>query len=378
MTVLSVIGTRPEAIKMAPVITELSRHSPGVHSLVCVTGQHRELLDPMLKLFGIKADYDLGNLPAGKSLAQLTAVLLERLDVAVGEARPDWILALGDTTTVLATSLVAHYHQVPFGHLEAGLRTGDKLSPFPEEMNRKVADGVADAHFAPTERARENLLREGVDPGTIHVTGNTVIDALLDVAARPFDWEQSPIAKLVKGRRIVLVTVHRREHFGLPLQEICEAIKELATDEVLPDIHVVFPVHLNPNVSHPVRQCLAALERVSLVDPLDYLSMVHVMKRASVVLTDSGGIQEEAPSLGVPVIVLRASTERAEGVELGLVRLVGTDRGAIIAETRKVLSGYPLKKFSGTSPYGDGRSAARIVSILLQSADTMSRRSENR
>lgn len=366
MTVLNIIGTRPEGVKMAPVIAELARHSSTIRSLVCVTGQHREMLEPILQLFGITTDYDLKALQPEQSLAQLTSTLIQKLDPVIAGAKPDWILVQGDTTTVLVAGLLSYYHRVRLGHIEAGLRTGNKFSPFPEEMNRRMTAVVADAHFAPTDQARNALLLEGCDPNTIYVTGNTIVDAMRDVAARPFDWKKSPLSLLPESHRIVLITAHRREHLGEPLREICKAIRELATSLDLPDVHFAFPVHLNPDVRGPVRQSLAGLKNVSLLEPLDYMSMIHLMKRASVVLTDSGGVQEEAPSFGVPVVVMRDSTERPEGIDLGLARLVGTDRSQIVAEARNALNApTSFKSLNGMSPYGDGHAAERIVSVLL-------------
>ena len=380
MTVLSVIGTRPEAVKMAPVITELARHADKVRSLTCVTGQHRQMLDPVLRLFDIEPDYDLGLMQPDQSLARLTAGLFAGLDGVLLKAKPDWVLAQGDTTTVLVTSLVTYYHRRRFGHVEAGLRTGDKFRPFPEEVNRRLADAVADAFFVPTPRARECLLQEGCDPACIYLTGNTVIDALFEISSRPFDWEQSPFASLAKGARLVLITAHRRESFGRPLREMCEAIRELALDYRRAGVHFVYPLHLNPKVKQPVSKTLGGLENVTLVEPLDYFSMVHLMKRASVILTDSGGIQEEAPSLGVPVLILRELTERPEGIEAGCARLIGTSRRRIVAETKRVLdAGDGVKRATKrASPYGDGRAAARIVSVLLNAASPELRLTEPR
>jgi UDP-N-acetylglucosamine 2-epimerase (non-hydrolysing) len=369
MTVLSVIGTRPEAIKMAPVIAELAKHAGAVRSLTCVTGQHREMLQPILGLFGIRADYDLEIMRPSQSLALLTAALFTSLDRVMLEAKPDWVLAQGDTTTVLAASVTAYYHQIRFGHVEAGLRTGDKLQPFPEELNRTIADVVAEAHFAPTERARECLLREGHAPEKIHVTGNTVVDALLEIEARPFAWEASSFATLPKGKRLVMVTAHRRENFGQPLREICQAIRDLAIRYVN-SVQFLFPVHLNPNAREPVHEILEGLANVTLTEPVDYQLMVQLMKRAELILTDSGGLQEEAATLGVPVLLMRSVTERPEGVDAGLVRLVGTDRALILAEATRVLDGAPALRGRPirSGPYGDGKAATRIVSILLEGA----------
>lgn len=374
LTLLSVIGTRPEAIKMAPVIKELNKHPNRIRSVVCATGQHREMLDQVLNLFQITPDYDLNLMRPNQSLAQLTARLCHGLDQVMTEVRPDWVLAQGDTTTVLIAALLAFYHQIPFGHVEAGLRTGDRKRPFPEEINRRIADLVADAYFTPTERAGEALLREGCSAENIHVIGNTVIDALLDVAEREYDWAAGPLAKLPKEQRFVLITAHRRESFGQPFQELCQAIRQLA--ERFADeepckhgaVHFVYPVHLNPNVRQPVQAILSGLPNVTLLEPLDYLSLVHLMKRASLILTDSGGIQEEAPSLGVPVLVLRETTERPEGISAGVVRLVGTERDRIVSEASRLLRdpAAHADMASRVNPYGDGKAAKRIVSILLE------------
>ena len=368
LKVLSVFGTRPEAIKMAPVIKELFTYPDRVRSLVCVTGQHRQMLDQVLSLFDIQPDYDLDVMWPEQALSQLTANLFASLDPVVTETKPDWVLAQGDTTTVLVAALVAFYHQVPFGHVEAGLRTGDKYRPFPEEINRRVADVVADAYFAPTERARKALLSEGCRAQDIYVTGNTVIDALLDVAGHDYDWSAGPLANLPHDQRIVLITAHRRESFGQPFQELCQAIRQLAETFAPEGIHFVYPVHLNPNVRRPVYGILSGLPNVSLIEPLDYLSLVHLMKRSTLILTDSGGIQEEAPSLGVPVLVMRDTTERPEGIEAGVARLVGTQRERIVAETARLLRDPVARAAMVTqvNPYGDGKAASRIVSILLE------------
>jgi UDP-N-acetylglucosamine 2-epimerase (non-hydrolysing) len=334
---------------------------------VCVTGQHRQMLDPVLALFGIRPDCDLNLMRPNQTLPGLTAALFEGLDRVAQEERPDWVLAQGDTTTVLVASLISYYHRIRFGHVEAGLRTGDKHRPFPEEINRRVADLVADAYFAPTERARQVLLTEGCPPGAVHVTGNTVIDALLDVAGRPFDWPASALPPLAPAERLVLITAHRRESFGEPFRDLCEAIRELAAGYADQGVHFVYPVHLNPNVRRPVGEILSGLRNLSLIEPVDYFTMVHLMKRATLILTDSGGVQEEAPSLRVPVLVMRETTERPEGVEAGFVRLVGTSRERILAETRRVLDGDNFVQSLGgqPSPYGDGKAAERIVQVLL-------------
>jgi UDP-N-acetylglucosamine 2-epimerase len=367
-TCLSIVGTRPEAIKMAPVIKELARHSGDVRSLVCSTGQHREMLDQVFNLFAIQPDFELNVMQNNQALSQLTASLLTVLDDVVKQARPDCILAQGDTTTVLVASLVAYYHRVKFGHVEAGLRTGDRYRPFPEEMNRGVADRLADYLFAPTERSRQNLLREGYSDSSITVTGNTVIDALLDVAGRPYDWTTGPLAALPIDQRLVLITAHRRESFGDPFRELCEAIREVAQRFQPEGVHFVYPVHLNPNVRQPVGEILAGISNVSLIEPLDYLALVQLMKRSTLILTDSGGIQEEAPGLKIPVLVMRDTTERPEGVAAGVVRLVGTSRERIVSETSRLLQDpTELDRMAkGANPYGDGHAAERIVARLLQ------------
>lgn len=369
LVVLNVIGTRPEAIKMAPVIGRLAREPLRVRSLVAVTGQHRQLLDQVLPLFGIVPDFDLDVMRPDQSLAGLTSALISGLDRVVSTTKPDWILAQGDTTTVLAAALVAYYQGVRFGHVEAGLRTGNRRQPFPEELNRRVADLVADAYFAPTEHARQTLLAEGCPERDVIVTGNTVLDALRLVTALPYDPGSGPLAALPRDCRLVLVTAHRRESFGAPLRQICDAVAELAETFAPQGVHFVYPVHPNPHVRGPVHERLGRVPNVALIEPLDYQALVHLMQRSELVLTDSGGMQEEAPSLGVPVLVLRDTTERPEGVEAGLLRLVGTDRDRIVrAATARLQAGR--RSTSATrppaSPFGDGQAADRIVRHLLE------------
>jgi UDP-N-acetylglucosamine 2-epimerase (non-hydrolysing) len=366
LTVLSVIGTRPEAIKMAPVIRALERHPDRIRSVVCVTGQHRQMLDQALDLFAIRPDYDLNLMTPDQTLSGLTASLLRGLDPVLGDIRPNWVLAQGDTTTVMASALVSFYHHTPFGHVEAGLRTGNRYSPFPEEVNRRIADHLAELYFAPTERSRQTLLNEGVPADRIRVTGNTVIDALLEMAACPYDWSAGPLCDVPRDGRLVLITVHRRENFAT-MDEICGAIRDLATRFSGQDVHLVYPVHLNPNIRRPVAASLQGLSNVSLIEPLDYLSMVHLIKRATLILTDSGGIQEEAPGLGVPVLVLRDTTERPEGIDAGIVRLVGTCRRRIVEEADRLLTNSDVRAAMTVraNPYGDGRAAERIVTALL-------------
>jgi UDP-N-acetylglucosamine 2-epimerase len=368
LTVLSVVGTRPEAIKMAPVINELSKHSHRVRSLVCSVGQHREMLDQVLVTFGITPDYELNVMQPNQGLPLLTANLFLALDGVIQEARPDWILAQGDTTTVFVSAMQAFYHGIRFGHVEAGLRTGDKRRPFPEEVNRRIADMLADLYFAPTETARRALLREGCPEHDVYVTGNTVVDAVMEIAARDYDWSSGPLAPIPTDKRLVLITAHRRESFGGPFRELCLAIRDLALRFGAEGCHFVYPVHLNPNVRQPVGEILSRVPSVTLLEPLDYLSLVQLMKRSSLVLTDSGGIQEEAPGLRVPVLVMRDKTERPEGLETGLVQLVGTRRERIVEAAARVLEqpsgGYPRV----ANPYGDGKAAGRIVQILLARA----------
>jgi UDP-N-acetylglucosamine 2-epimerase (non-hydrolysing) len=325
------------------------------------------MLDQVLDLFGIVPDFDLKLMQPDQCLASLTAGLFTSLDRVVGEVGPDWVLAQGDTTTVLVSAIVAYYHRRKFGHVEAGLRTGDRFRPFPEEVNRRLADAVADAHFAPTERARGALLGEGIPDRQIHVTGNTVVDAVQGITTRPYDWKTGPLAALPRDRRLVLITAHRRESFGGPFQEICLAIRDLAGAFTAEGVHFVYPVHLNPNVRQPVGDILSGVPNVHLLAPLDYLALVHLMKRSELILTDSGGIQEEAPGLGVPVLVMRDTTERPEGIEAGVARLVGTQRSRIVAEAGRLLRDPAARAamITRANPYGDGKAAARIASILM-------------
>ncbi len=366
LRVLSIFGTRPEAVKMAPVVRRL-QETPGVAAKVCVTAQHRQMLDQVLDLFEIRPDYDLDLMQPHQALAALSAAAFSGLDPVLAEVRPDWVLVQGDTTTVMAAALLAYFHHARVGHVEAGLRTGDKWQPFPEEINRRVAGVVADLHFAPTAWARDNLVREGVPLESIIVTGNPVIDALRSIAGRPYDFAEGPLAGVPPDRRILLVTAHRRENFGAPLRDVFGALRQIAR-EYAGDVHIVYPVHLNPAVHGPAHEMLDGLPNVTLTDPLDYLPMVHLMKRAVLVLTDSGGLQEEAPALGTPVLVLRRVTERPEAVEAGTARLVGTDPVRILTETRRLLDDPEAltAMARAVNPYGDGHAAERIVTALLQ------------
>ncbi len=355
---------------MAPVVRELEEHPDRIRSVTCVSGQHREMLDQVLNLFQLRPDFDLGVMRANQTLTELTAGLLPALDRVLTEVRPDVLLVQGDTTTVMAASLVAHYHRVRIGHVEAGLRTGDRFRPFPEEMNRRVADALSDFYFAPTEAARANLLAENVAAESIVVTGNTVIDALLYAADLAYDWDAGPLASVPRARELVTITAHRRESFGEPFREICRAIRQLAR-EYRGRCHFVYPVHLNPSVQRPVRELLSGIENVSLIEPLDYLSFVHLLKRSSLVLTDSGGVQEEAPALDVPVLVMRDTTERPEGVAAGTSRLVGTGYETICEGVRALLESPAerARMAAAANPFGDGRAARRIVASILAYAD---------
>jgi UDP-N-acetylglucosamine 2-epimerase (non-hydrolysing) len=364
-TALVVVGTRPEAIKIAPVVTELRRHAPSIATYLCSTGQHKELLDSALALFDLRPDCDLAVMTADQTLAGLTSRLFERLDRVVDEQRPDWLIVQGDTTTAMVGATVGFYRRVPVAHVEAGLRTGDVRQPFPEELNRRIADLCADVCFAPTTAARDNLLREGVAASRVHVTGNTIVDALLDIASRPYDERVGPLSSVSRDARWVLVTAHRRESFGAPLQGVCAAIDRLA--RAFGDaIRIIVPVHLNPHVKETIRRMLTAPNCV-LVEPLDYPDLVHVLKRAALVLTDSGGIQEEAPTFGVPVLVLRDKTDRPEAIDRGVARLVGTDPDTIVGDATAVLNGA-MRQSRIANPFGDGAAARRIVDVLLYSA----------
>jgi len=367
LRVISIFGTRPEAVKMAPVIRELER-APGVESLVCVTAQHRQMLDQVLDLFEIAPDIDLDLMRPDQSLAEMTARVFTHLDPVLADLKPDWVLVQGDTTTVMSAALLAYYHHIKVGHVEAGLRTGDKWQPFPEEINRRVAGVIADLHFAPTEWSRQNLLQENVPDAQIVVTGNPVIDALHWVAAQPAP--SLPILRFdelsaAPAPRLILVTAHRRENFGLPIENICAALIELA-EHYRGEVQIVYPVHLNPNVQEPVYRLLGEIPNITLLGPLDYLPMVHLLKRSTLVLTDSGGLQEEAPGLGVPVLVMREVTERPEGVEAGTVKLVGADPQRILTETRRLLDDPEAHAAmaQAVNPYGDGHAAERIVKAI--------------
>lgn len=373
MKVMLVFGTRPEAIKLAPLVRALKAQAPTLQTVVCVSAQHREMLDQVLQLFDIAPDHDLNIMRPKQDLFDVTCGILAGLKPVLQSERPDLILVHGDTTTTLAASLAAYYAGVPVGHVEAGLRTGNKHAPFPEEINRQLTGAIADLHFAPTNAARANLLREGVDQDRIHVTGNTVIDALVAVVKRLHDDEvlraalDRKFSFLDAEKRLILVTGHRRENFGEGFEQICQALADIAASE--PSVEVLYPVHLNPNVRKPVAEILAAqhLTNVHLIDPVDYLPFVYLMNRAHLIITDSGGVQEEAPSLGKPVLVMRDTTERPEAVAAGTVILVGTSRDQIVKETRNLLhnpAAYATMSHA-YNPYGDGEAARRIVQLIL-------------
>ncbi|TWH28759.1 UDP-N-acetylglucosamine 2-epimerase (non-hydrolysing) [Aminobacter sp. J15] len=370
LKVLTVSGTRPEAIKMAPLIQALAR-DPRFESAICVTAQHRQMLDQVLELFDLVPDFDLDIMKPGQNLTDITAAILTAIGEVFESFRPDIVLVHGDTTTTLATTLAAYYHKIPVGHVEAGLRTGNLYSPWPEEANRKLTGALAALHFAPTEGSRANLVREGIDEATIHVTGNTVVDALLHVVEKiqvdaklqgefseEFDY-------LSDDCKMILVTGHRRESFGGGFERICQALLKIVQD--FDDVEILYPVHLNPHVREPVNRLLAGVERIHLIEPVNYLPFVWLMNRAHLILTDSGGIQEEAPSLGKPVLVMRETTERPEAVDAGTVRLVGTDVDRIVGETGELLRDREAygRMSAAHNPYGDGKACERILDALL-------------
>jgi UDP-N-acetylglucosamine 2-epimerase (non-hydrolysing) len=364
--ILTVLGTRPEAIKLASVIKELERHPERLVSRVCVTAQHRQMLDPFLKFFGIKSDYDLNVMEQNQTLFDVTTKILLSLKEILMTERPDVVLVQGDTTTAFAASLAAFYSKVRIGHIEAGLRSGDKYNPFPEEINRRLVDHLSDLHFAPTETARQYLLKEGIEDKTIFITGNTVIDTLLMILDGTKGSNYLKDLPVKDGNRLILVTAHRRESFGEGIENICYALRRIV--ELNHDVEIIYPVHLNPNVQRPVNQILGDLDRVHLMEPLDYVIFVQLMNKAYLILTDSGGIQEEAPSLGKPVLVMRNSTERPEVIEAGAARLVGTTPDSIISETQRLLNDVEEynKMSHSPNPYGDGKAAQRIVKVLVE------------
>jgi UDP-N-acetylglucosamine 2-epimerase len=366
-TVATIFGTRPDALKMAPVITELRRFPDQVRLQVLVTGQHKEMLQQVLSLFQITPDVDLQIMAERQSLAQIAARVLERLDPLLAQDRPDLVLVQGDTSTSCLASLAAFYHQIPVGHIEAGLRTDNRYDPFPEEINRRLTGVLADFHFAPTAQAAAHLAREGVPGERIYEVGNTVIDALLSVAQQPYPFTEPALAAAVAGPGpLLLVTAHRRENWGEPLHRIARAVRRLVDE--FPALQVVFQMHKNPIVREAVQAELGGVERVALVEPQEYLPWVQLMRRCTLILTDSGGIQEEAPALGKPVLVMRETTERPEGVAAGTARLIGTAEGAIVAETGRLLrepAAY-ASMAQARNPYGDGRASERIRQVLFR------------
>ena len=375
MKVLTIFGTRPEAIKLAPVVKALESHGHRFQSTVCVTAQHREMLDQVLRIFDLQPRYDLDIMKPGQDLYEVTSEVLLKLRDLFDRIRPDIILVQGDTTTTFAASLAAFYQKIRVGHVEAGLRTYDKYRPFPEEINRHLTTVIADYHFAPTEGAKRHLLGEGVCEDRIYVTGNTVVDALYWIlnqqSAPEYQRKMKAFFSKILGRpidsaRLILVTAHRRESFGIDFENICHALREIALKN--PDVAIVYPVHLNPNVQEPVRRVLGGVERIHLIDALEYEPFVYLMNKSFLILTDSGGIQEEAPSLGKPVLVMREVTERPEAVEAGTAKLVGTQKERILSETQKLLDRpEEYRKMANVrNPFGDGKAAQRIVGILSQ------------
>lgn len=363
--VMTVFGTRPEAIKMAPVVLELQKHADWIQTIVAVTAQHRQMLDQVLDLFQITPDYDLDIMSQGQTLYDITTKSLMGLKDVLAKEKPDLVLVHGDTTTTFAGALASYYQQVPVGHVEAGLRTGDIYSPFPEEMNRKLTGAIAAIHFAPTATAKANLLKENVNPSHIYVTGNTVIDALMTTVAGDYDFGDDLKDVDFQNHRVILLTTHRRENLGEPMRHIYKALRRII--EEIPDTEIVFPVHRNPLVRKVVEEELAGVDRIHLIDPMEYEPFANLMSLSSLVLTDSGGIQEEAPSLGKPVLVLRNTTERPEAVEAGTVRLIGTDKDVVYAETKRLLTDQAAydAMSNAVNPYGDGKASQRIVQAIL-------------
>jgi UDP-N-acetylglucosamine 2-epimerase (non-hydrolysing) len=373
LKVLSIFGTRPEAIKMAPVIKALEKNEKEFKSLVCITAQHRHMLDQVLSVFNIIPDYDLNIMRESQDLFDITCNVMAGLKLIIGDVKPDIVLVHGDTTTTMAAAISSYYLKTRIGHVEAGLRTRNKYAPFPEEINRKITDDLADIHFAPTDEAKQNLIFEGIDSKTIVVTGNTVIDALISVSNlidqnRELKQKAAELFPFLDpSKRLILVTGHRRENFGKGFENICAALYNIAT-RFSDKVEIIYPVHLNPNVQEPVKRILGDtnLRNVFLIEPVDYLPFVYLMKRAYLIISDSGGVQEEAPSLGKPVLVMREATERPEAVRAGTVKLVGTDRDEIVNETTNLLENADdySKMAQARNPYGDGKASERIVDTL--------------
>jgi UDP-N-acetylglucosamine 2-epimerase len=365
MKVLTVFGTRPEAIKMAPLVKKLNEE-PGIESILCVTAQHREMLDQVLELFELVPDYDLNIMKQNQTISQITSNVLMGLEEIFKKERPDIVLVHGDTTTTFATSLAAFYQQIRVGHVEAGLRTYDKYSPYPEEMNRILTGHIADLHFAPTERNRGNLLKEAIQDEAIFITGNTVIDALLQVAGKPYSFEDETLKTIdFEKRRVITVTCHRRENLGENMEQIFSAIRDIAAE--FEDTEIIYPVHMNPKVRETANKVLGNAGRIHLIEPLQYQPFVNLMARSYLIITDSGGLQEEAPSLGKPVLVVRRETERPEAVEAGTVKLAGVSRDTIYQMTKELLTDEEAygKMAHAVNPYGDGHACERIINTLL-------------
>lgn len=363
---MTVFGTRPEAIKMCPLVLEMQKYPDFIEPIVAVTAQHREMLDQVLQLFAIKPDYDLNIMTAGQTLYDVTGRALAGLKDVLAEAQPDMVLVHGDTTTTFVGALASFYAQIPVGHVEAGLRTGNKFSPYPEEMNRKLTGAIADIHFAPTSTSKNNLLKENIDPAAIVVTGNTVIDALQTTVKADYRFTDSGLQKaLAGGKRLILVTTHRRENLGEPMRHVYQALRKVLENH--PDVEAIFPVHKNPKVREIVDEELGKLAQVHLIEPLDYEPFANLMAKVDIVLTDSGGIQEEAPALGKPVLVLSDTTERPEAVDAGTVKLVGTAYDDVLRETSLLLddSKYYQSMAEAANPYGDGRACERIIRKIL-------------
>lgn len=367
LKLMMVFGTRPEAIKMCPLVLEMKKYPDYIEPVVAVTAQHREMLDQVLSLFHIKPDYDLNIMTAGQTLYDVTTRALMGLKQVMEEAKPDMVLVHGDTTTTFAGALAAFYAQIPVGHVEAGLRTGNKYSPYPEEMNRKLTGAIADMHFAPTATSKHNLLQENVEPTAILVTGNTVIDALQATVKQDYTFADEDFNQVfASGHRLILMTTHRRENLGEPMRHVYRALKSVL--ETHPDVETIFPVHKNPKVREIVRQELGGMERVHLIEPMDYEPFANLMAKVDIVLTDSGGIQEEAPALGKPVLVLRDTTERPEAVTAGTVKLVGTAYEDVLRETNMLLDDaeHYREMAEAANPYGDGRACERIIRAILK------------
>lgn len=379
LKVMTIFGTRPEAVKLAPVIKKLEEYKDDFESVICVTAQHRQMLDQVLELFDIKPDYDLNIMKPNQTLFELTSNVLLNIQPVLEKEKPDIILVQGDTTTVFVASLAAFYLKIKIGHVEAGLRTFNKYSPFPEEINRKITTCMADLHFAPTQTSKDNLLKENTPEKDIFITGNTVIDALfLTVEKLKNDEKNNTFSEKVKGineliqkinpdsnKKVILLTGHRRENFGQGFENICYGVKEIASND---NVEVIYPVHLNPNVREPVMRIIGNIPNIHLIEPLDYEPFVYLMSKSDIILTDSGGVQEEAPSLGKPVLVMRDTTERPEAVTAGTVKLVGTDKDLLVEETSKLLSNQDAydSMSRAHNPYGDGKASQRIIDALLK------------